>query len=50
MGLTLTYGIMKFANFAHGDLMSLGMFFAFFIVAELGLAGGAIGPLSVSWG
>ena len=50
MGLTLTYGIMKFANFAHGDLMSLGMFLAFFIVAKLGLAGGAIGPLSVSWG
>ena len=50
MGLTLTYGIMKFANFAHGDLMSLGMFLAFFVVAELGLAGGAIGPLSVSWG
>ncbi len=50
MGLTLTYGIMKFANFAHGDLMSLGMFLAFFVVADMGLGGSAIGPLSIGWG
>ena len=29
MGLTLSYGVMKFANFAHGDFMTLGMFLAF---------------------
>ena len=50
MGLTMTYGILKFANFAHGDLMSLGMFLAFFIVADLGLNGAEIGPLSITWG
>ena len=26
MGLTLSYGITKFANFAHGDIMSLAMY------------------------
>ena len=50
IGLTLTYGVMKFANFAHGDLMTLGMFLAFFIVADVGLEGGKIGPLSFGWG
>ncbi len=50
IGLTLTYGVMKFANFAHGDLMTLGMFLAFFIVVDLGFDGGKIGPLSFGWG
>jgi len=27
-GLTLTYGILRFANFAHGDLMTLGAYAA----------------------
>ena len=41
---------MKFANFAHGDLMTLGMFLALFIIADAGLGGGKIGPLSFGWG
>ena len=50
MGLTLTYGIMKFANFSHGDLMTLGMFLAFVVVGDLGWKGAAIGPFSFGWG
>ena len=50
IGLTLTYGVVKFANFAHGDLMSLGMFVALFMIADVGLGGGSIGPLSFGWG
>ncbi len=50
IGLTMTYGVMKFANFAHGDLMSLGMFLALFALTDLGLGGGKIGPLSFGWG
>ncbi len=50
IGLTLTYGVMKFANFAHGDLMTLGMFLAFFVIGNVGWAGGRIGPLSFGWG
>ena len=38
IGLTLIYGILKFANFAHGDLMMLGAYVAFFA-----LTGGVIG-------
>jgi branched-chain amino acid transport system permease protein/neutral amino acid transport system permease protein len=50
MGLTLSYGVMKFANFAHGDSMALGMFLAFIVVGDLGWAGGDIGRLSFGWG
>lgn len=30
-GLSLLYGVKKFANFAHGDLMTLGAYMAFFV-------------------
>ena len=48
--MTLNYGVLKFANFAHGDLMTLGMFLAFAVVVDAGLRGGTIGPLSFGWG
>lgn len=32
IGLSLTYGILKFANFSHGDVMSLGAFLALFFL------------------
>ena len=32
IGLTLIYGILKFANFAHGDIMMLGAYIAFFVL------------------
>ena len=32
IGLTLVFGILKFANFAHGDLMTGGAYLAFFFV------------------
>ncbi len=36
IGLTLTYGILNFANFAHGDMMTLGAYFALFYRFGLG--------------
>ncbi len=32
LGLTLIYGILKFANFAHGDAMMLAAYLAFFVL------------------
>ncbi|MFN5814539.1 MAG: branched-chain amino acid ABC transporter permease, partial [Pseudanabaena sp.] len=29
VGLTLTYGILRLANFAHGDILTLGAYLAF---------------------
>ncbi len=53
VGLTLVYGILRFANFAHGDLMTLGAYTALLLVnqlfALLGLGPGKLGPLSFGW-
>ena len=46
IGLTLVYGILKFANFAHGDLMTAGAYIAFLAFA----GGGHVGPLSFGFG
>jgi branched-chain amino acid transport system permease protein len=37
IGLTLIYGILNFANFAHGDLMALGAYVALFFKVSLAL-------------
>lgn len=29
IGVTLTYSILRFANFAHGDMISWGAYFAY---------------------
>ena len=54
MGLTLVFGVLGIADFAHGDKMGWGMFLAFFIVSSeggnLGFAGGRFGSLSFGWG
>jgi len=35
IGLTLVFGILRFANFAHGDLMTAGAYVALFLVTGL---------------
>ena len=37
IGVSLTYGILRFAHFAHGDMMTLGAYFALSLVAALKL-------------
>lgn len=49
IGITLTYSILRFSNFAHGDLMAWGAYAALVAVGAIGgLLGGtsAIAPLS----
>lgn len=46
IGLTLIYGVLKFAHFAHGDMMTLGAYIAFLAL----FGGGHVGPLSFGWG
>lgn len=36
IGLTLTFGILRFANFAHGEIMTLGAYFTWTIVEMTG--------------
>lgn len=53
IGVTLTYSILRFANFAHGEFISWGAYFAFAVSGLLGyLSGGLvapIGPFSFGW-
>jgi len=53
IGLTLIYGIVRFANFSHGDLMSVGAFVALFMVTGvlswIGIPDTTFGPLSFGW-
>ena len=49
VGLSLTYSILNFANFAHGDIMALGAFFALAsltFLRWLGVSAKPFGPLS----
>jgi len=53
VGLSLTYSILGFANFAHGDLMALGAYIALGLLAlfgGLGVLNNPIGPLSFGLG
>ena len=36
IGVSLIFGILKFAHFAHGDFMTAGAYFAFFFVSVFG--------------
>ena len=53
IGLTLVYRILRFANFAHGDLMSAGAYIALFMVTGvlswIGIPDNTFGPLSFGW-
>jgi branched-chain amino acid transport system permease protein len=53
IGLTLLYGILRFAHFAHGDVMTLGAYVVLLLNAELlpalGVPERKLGPLSFGW-
>jgi branched-chain amino acid transport system permease protein/neutral amino acid transport system permease protein len=53
VGLTLVYGIVRFANFAHGDLMTVGAYLALLLTSRLfpalGVHDNKLGPLSFGW-
>ena len=53
VGITLTYSILRFANFAHGDFISWGAYFALAVAGALGAAFSGlltpIWPFSFGW-
>lgn len=49
VGVSLIYGILRFANFAHGDMMTLGAYTAFLLVTSVLPEGGTLGPFSFGW-
>ena len=52
IGVTLTYSILRFSNFAHGDFMAWGTYATLTVVSAIGAIFGKvapIGPLSFGW-
>ncbi len=53
IGLTLVFGILNFANIAHGDYMTMGAYVGLFIVGSLlprvGIEGGGLGPFTFGY-
>lgn len=53
VGITLTYSILRFANFAHGDMISWAAYFALAVSTALGTAlpglATPVGPFSFGW-
>ena len=53
IGITLTYSILRFANFAHGELISWGAYAALSLSTALGTLAASltipIGPFSFGW-
>ncbi|MBB4265040.1 branched-chain amino acid ABC transporter permease [Roseospira visakhapatnamensis] len=47
IGVSLIYGILRFAHFAHGDLMALGAYFALSLVVGLGFPVWASAPFAI---
>jgi len=47
IGVSLIYGILRFAHFAHGDLMALGAYMAFSLVVGLGFPVWASAPFAI---
>jgi branched-chain amino acid transport system permease protein len=44
LGYTMVYGIVELINFAHGDVYTLGSFFALMILTLMGVSGEVHGP------
>ena len=52
IGVTLTYSILRFANFAHGEFISWGAYVALVLAGAIGAVVGhdvALGPFSFGW-
>ncbi|TIV76515.1 MAG: branched-chain amino acid ABC transporter permease, partial [Mesorhizobium sp.] len=52
IGVTLTYSILRFSNFAHGDFMAWGTYATLAVVSAIGAIFGKvapIAPLSFGW-
>jgi len=52
IGVTLTYGLLRFANFSHGEFATFGAYAALVIAGALGIAlgpGETLGDLTFGW-
>lgn len=50
IGLTLIYGVLRFGNFAHGDLMMMGAYLSFFFLTGTVVGTRANVDTNIGWG
>lgn len=49
IGLSLVYGILKLANVAHGDYMTVGAYLTFFLLSSVFPQKSGLGPFTFGW-
>ena len=49
IGLSMTYNVLRFANFAQGEILTAGAYFTLLVVTVLGVGIGTMGPIAFGW-
>jgi branched-chain amino acid transport system permease protein len=49
IGLSMTYNILRFANFAQGEILTTGAYFTLLVVSAMGVGIGTMGPVAFGW-
>ncbi|MBT3788877.1 MAG: branched-chain amino acid ABC transporter permease [Alphaproteobacteria bacterium] len=49
LGLSMTYNVLRFANFAQGEVLAIGAYFALGAVTVIGAGVGVMGPIKFGW-
>ncbi len=49
VGLSITYNVLRFANFAHGEILAIGAYISMAFIVLMGVGIGSIGPVSFGW-
>ena len=49
VGLSISYNVMRFANFSQGEVMAVGAYISLGVLTLMGLGIGKMGPVSFGW-
>ena len=49
VGLSIAYNVLRFANFAQGEILAIGAYISMAFIVLMGAGIGSIGPISFGW-
>jgi len=49
IGISMTYNILRFANFGQGEILTIGAYFTLMLVGLIGAGIGTLGPVAFGW-
>ena len=49
IGISITYNILRFANFAQGEILTVGAYFTLIVMGVFGFGIGTMGPIAFGW-